>query len=229
MHEIILCKLGEVVLKGLNRRSFEMKLMSNLRRRTAKFGKFKIYSRQSTIYVEPVGEDYDFESAYAACKQVFGIIATARAVPCEKTKEAILETANQYLGDAMRAAKSFKLESKRADKSFPLGSIQLSQWVGGYLHEAFPHVKVDVHNPELTVYVEVREDAAYVHAPAEPAAGGLPIGMGGHAVSLLSGGIDSPVSSFMIAKRCVQLEMLHFASPPYTSELAREKVLQLAR
>ena len=229
MHEIILCKLGEVVLKGLNRRSFEMKLMSNLRRRTAKFGKFKIYSRQSTIYVEPVGEDYDFESAYAACKQVFGIIATARAVPCEKTKEAILETAKQYLGDAMRAAKSFKVESKRADKSFPLGSIQLSQWVGGYLHEAFPHVKVDVHNPELTVYVEVREDAAYVHAPAEPAAGGLPIGMGGHAVSLLSGGIDSPVSSFMIAKRGVQLEMLHFASPPYTSELAREKVLQLAR
>ena len=119
MHEIILCKLGEVVLKGLNRRSFEMKLMSNLRRRTAKFGKFKIYSRQSTIYVEPVGEDYDFESAYAACKQVFGIIATARAVPCEKTKEAILETAKQYLGDAMRAAKSFKVESKRADKSFP--------------------------------------------------------------------------------------------------------------
>ena len=229
MHEIILCKLGEVVLKGLNRRSFEMKLMSNLRRRTAKFGKFKIYSRQSTIYVEPVGEDYDFESAYAACKQVFGIIATARAVPCEKTKEAILETAKQYLGDAMRSAKSFKVESKRADKSFPMGSIQLSQWVGGYLHEAFPHVKVDVHNPELTVYVEVREDAAYVHAPAEPAAGGLPIGMGGHAVSLLSGGIDSPVSSFMIAKRGVQLEMLHFASPPYTSELAREKVLQLAR
>ena len=229
MHEIILCKLGEVVLKGLNRRSFEMKLMSNLRRRTAKFGKFKIYSRQSTIYVEPVGEDYDFESAYAACKQVFGIIATARAVPCEKTKEAILETAKQYLGDAMRSAKSFKVESKRADKSFPMGSIQLSQWVGGYLHEAFPHVKVDVHNPELTVYVEVREDAAYVHAPAEPAAGGLPIGMGGHAVSLLSGGIDSPVSSFMIAKRGVQLEMLHFASPPYTSEMAREKVLQLAR
>ena len=229
MHEIILCKLGEVVLKGLNRRSFEMKLMSNLRRRTAKFGKFKIYSRQSTIYVEPVGDDYDFESAYAACKQVFGIIATARAVPCEKTKEAILETAKQYLGDAMRSAKSFKVESKRADKSFPMGSIQLSQWVGGYLHEAFPHVKVDVHNPELTVYVEVREDAAYVHAPAEPAAGGLPIGMGGHAVSLLSGGIDSPVSSFMIAKRGVQLEMLHFASPPYTSELAREKVLQLAR
>ena len=120
------------------------------------------------------------------------------------------------------------MESKRADKSFPMSSIQLSQWVGGELHEAYPHLKVDVHHPELTVYVEVREDAAYVHAPAEPAAGGLPIGMGGRAVSLLSGGIDSPVASYMMAKRGVQLEMIHFASPPYTSEQAREKVLQLA-
>ena len=229
MHEIILCKLGEVVLKGLNRRSFEMKLMSNLRRRTACFGKFRIYSRQSTIYVEPVEEGCDLAGAYAACKQVFGIIAVARALPCAKEKEAILDTAKIYLGDALRAARSFKVESKRADKSFPLGSIQLSQWVGGQLHEAFPHLKVDVHHPELTVYVEVREEAAYVHAPAEPAAGGLPIGMGGRALSLLSGGIDSPVASYMIAKRGVELEMIHFASPPYTSEAAREKVLQLAR
>ncbi|MBR5217940.1 MAG: tRNA 4-thiouridine(8) synthase ThiI [Oscillospiraceae bacterium] len=229
MQEMILCKLGEVVLKGLNRRSFEMKLMSNIRRRTQRFGKFKIYSKQSTIYVEPMEESCDLESAYAACRQVFGIISVARAVPCAKDKDAILETAKQYLGDAMRAAKSFKVESKRADKSFPMGSIQLSQYVGGWLQEAFPHIKVDVHNPELTVFVEIREDAAYVHGPAEPAAGGLPIGMGGNAVSLLSGGIDSPVSSYMMAKRGVKLEMIHFASPPYTSDQAKEKVLQLAR
>ena len=229
MHEIILCKLGEVVLKGLNRRSFEMKLMSNIRRRTQRFGKWKIYSRQSTIYVEPAEEKCDIAGAYAACKQVFGIIAITRALPCEKSKEAIFDTAKTYLGGALTAAKSFKVESKRADKSFPMGSIQLSQWVGGALHDAFPHLTVDVHNPELTVYLEVREDAAYVHGPAEAAAGGLPIGMGGHAVSLLSGGIDSPVSSYMIAKRGVQLELLHFASPPYTSEQAREKVLQLAQ
>ena len=229
MNEIILCKLGEVVLKGLNRRSFEMKLMSNIRRRTARFGKFRIYSKQSTIYVEPAEETCDLSGAYAACKQVFGIIAIARAVPCPKEKEAILATAKTYLGEALTAARSFKVESKRADKSFPMSSIQLSQWVGGELHEAYPHLKVDVHHPELTVYVEVREDAAYVHAPAEPAAGGLPIGMGGRAVSLLSGGIDSPVASYMMAKRGVQLEMIHFASPPYTSEQAREKVLQLAR
>ena len=229
MHEMILCKLGEVVLKGLNRRSFEMKLMSNIRRRTQRFGKFRIYSRQSTIYVEPAEDTCDIAGAYAACKQVFGIIAITRALPCEKSKEAIFDTAKTYLGGALNAVKSFKVESKRADKSFPMGSIQLSQWVGGALHDAFPHLTVDVHHPELTVYVEVREDAAYVHGPAEAAAGGLPLGMGGHAVSLLSGGIDSPVSSYMIAKRGVQLELLHFASPPYTSEQAREKVLQLAQ
>ncbi len=229
MQEMILCKLGEVVLKGLNRRSFEMKLMSNIRRRTSRFGKFKIYSRQSTIYVEPQEESCDLLGAYEACKHVFGIIAITRSIPCEKTKEAILEMAKLYLGDSLRAAHSFKVESKRADKSFPMGSIQLSQWVGGQLHHAFPHLEVDVHHPELTVYVEVREDAAYVHGPAEPAAGGLPIGMGGNAVSLLSGGIDSPVSSYMIAKRGVKLDMIHFASPPYTSDQAREKVLQLAQ
>ena len=229
MHEIILCKLGEIVLKGLNRHSFEMKLMSNIRRRTQRYGKFKIYSRQSTIYVEPAEETCDLDAAYDACKKVFGIIAIARAVPCAKEKEAIFNTAKEYLAPALLAAKSFKVESKRSDKSFPMGSIQLSQWVGGALHDAFPHLIVDVHNPELTVHLEVREDAAYVHGPAEAAAGGLPIGMGGHAVSLLSGGIDSPVSSYMIAKRGVQLEMIHFASPPYTSEAAREKVLQLAQ
>ena len=229
MHEIILCKLGEIVLKGLNRHSFEMKLMSNIRRRTQRYGKFKIYSRQSTIYVEPVEETCDLNAAYDACKKVFGIIAIARAVPCAKEKEAIFATAKEYLGPALLAAKSFKVESKRSDKSFPMGSIQLSQWVGGALHDAFPHLTVDVHTPELTVYLEVREDAAYVHGPAEAAAGGLPIGMGGHAVSLLSGGIDSPVSSYMIAKRGAQLELLHFASPPSTTEQAREKVLQLAQ
>ena len=229
MHEIILCKLGEIVLKGLNRHSFEMKLMSNIRRRTQRYGKFKFYSRQSTIYVEPAEDTCDLDAAYDACKKVFGIIAIARAVPCAKEKEAIFATAKEYLGPALLAARSFKVESKRSDKSFPMGSIQLSQWVGGALHDAFPHLIVDVHTPELTVYLEVREDAAYVHGPAEAAAGGLPIGMGGHAVSLLSGGIDSPVSSYMIAKRGVQLELLHFASPPYTSEQAREKVLQLAQ
>ena len=229
MHEMILCKLGEVVLKGLNRRSFEDKLMSNIRRRVSKCGSFRIYSKQSTIYVEPQAGACDVEAAYDACRKVFGIICVSKAVPCEKNVQAIIATAKEYLADSMRCARSFKVESKRADKTFPLTSIQLSQQVGGALHQAFPACAVDVHDPELTVHIEIRDEQAYVHGPSEAAAGGLPLGMGGTAVSLLSGGIDSPVSSYMIAKRGVNLEMVHFFSPPYTSEAAKEKVLSLAK
>ncbi len=230
MNEIILLKLGEVVLKGLNRRSFEDKLLSNIRRRLHRCaGKYNVYSKQSTIYVEPTQDCCDIDEAFAACQQIFGVVAVSRAKPCEKDKDAILDCAKGYLHDALLAARTFKVETKRADKKFPLTSIEISQYVGGMLGEAYPHLAVDVHQPELTVHVEVREKAAYVHAPAVPGAGGLPIGMGSKAVSLLSGGIDSPVSSFMIAKRGVQLELVHFFSPPYTSQLAHDKVVQLAR
>ncbi len=229
MNEIILLKLGEVVLKGLNRHTFEDKLMSNIRRRLQHCGKFHVYSKQSTIYVEPQEDTCDMDAAYAACKQIFGVISVTRAKPCEKDKDAILACAKAYLDEQLRGAKSFKVETKRSDKKFPMNSMEISQYVGGLLHDAYPHLIVDVHDPELCVHVEVREKAAYVHGPAEPGAGGLPIGMGGKAVSLLSGGIDSPVSSFMIAKRGVQLELVHFFSPPYTSQQAKEKVLELAR
>ena len=215
--EMILLKLGEVVLKGQNRHTFEDKLVNNVRRRLKGCGSFQVYIRQSTIYVEPTTDSCDMEAAFAACRQVFGVVAVARAVPCEKTVEAIVDTAAAYLADAFAAARSFKVESKRADKTFPLNSIQLSQEVGGELAEAFPGVAVNVHNPDLTVFVEIREKYAYVHTPAVPGAGGLPIGMGGRAVSLLSGGLDSPVSSWMMARRGVELEMVHFVSPPYTS------------
>ena len=227
--EMLLLKLGEVVLKGQNRRSFEDRLVANTARRLKSCGSFQVYIRQSTIYVEPTGDSCDMEAAYAAARQVFGVVSVARAVPCEKTVEAIAETARSYLADRFAAARSFKVESKRADKSFPMNSIQVSQAVGGELAEAFPHVAVDVHNPDLTVFVEVREKYAYVHAPALPGAGGLPVGMGGHAISLLSGGLDSPVSSWMMARRGVELEMVHFVSPPYTSRQAQDKVLELAR
>ncbi len=227
--EMILCKLGEVVLKGLNRRSFEDKLIANLRRRTAKCGNFRVYSKQSTVYVEPAGGGCDLDGAFAACRQVFGVVAVSRALPCEKSVQAIVDTAKTYLRDELSAAQSFKVESKRADKSFPLTSIQLSQQVGGALHTAFPHLEVDVHEPDLTVFLEIRDDAAFVHGPAVPGAGGLPLGMGGSAVTLLSGGIDSPVSSWMMAKRGVTLLPVHFFSPPYTSEAAKEKVIALAR
>lgn len=228
MNEMILLKLGEVVLKGLNRRSFEDKLTANIRRRLQHYGSFRVYSKQSTIYVEPQGEACDMDGAYAACRQVFGVIAVTRALPCPKDKDAIFHCARNYLDRALREAKTFKVETKRADKKFPMNSMELSQYVGGLLHDAYPHLKVDVHHPELCVHVEVREKAAYVHGPSQPGAGGLPIGMGGTAVSLLSGGIDSPVASYMIAKRGVQLELVHFFSPPYTSQQALDKVKKLA-
>ena len=229
MKEIILLKLGELVLKGLNRRSFEDKLLANIRRRLRNFGEFSVTSKQSTIYVEPLSESCDLEGAYDACGRVFGIVAMVRARACEKDKDAILACARDYLAPQLMAAKSFKVESKRADKTFPLGSIELSQYVGGELHELFPHLTVDVHHPELTVQIEVRETAAYVHGPARPGAGGLPIGMGGTAVSLLSGGIDSPVASYLMARRGMRIEMVHFHSPPYTSPQALKKVLALAK
>ena len=228
-NEMLLLKLGEVVLKGLNRRSFEDKLVKTVRHRMKACGSFQVYVRQSTIYVEPQKDDCDMEAAYKAAKQIFGVVTIARAVPCEKDIDAIVETAKTYLADAFAAAKTFKVESKRADKNFYLNSIQISQAVGGELAEAFPHVKVDVHKPDLTVYVEIREKHAYIHAPSVAGAGGLPVGTGGRAVSLLSGGLDSPVSSWMIARRGVELEMVHFVSPPYTSQQAQDKVIQLAQ
>ena len=228
MNDIILLKQGEMVLKGLNKRIFEQKLMANVNRRLAQFGEWNVYCIQSTVYVEPKGE-CDMDGAFEAMKTVFGVAAVSRAAAAPKDADAIVETAKTYLADTLRAARSFKVESKRADKSFPMTSIQLSQYVGGELHDAFPHLTVDVHDPELVVNVEIRDLAAYVHAGGEPGAGGLPVGTCGRAVTLLSGGIDSPVSTWMIARRGVEVIPVHFFSPPYTSEAAKRKVLELAR
>ena len=229
MNEMILLKLGELVLKGLNRRAFEDKLQANIYRRLNHLGQFRVYTRQSTTYVEPMSDSCDMDGAWEALKKVFGIVGLSRARACEKDKDAILAAARDYLDNQLRAARTFKVETKRADKIFPMTSIQLSQYVGGELHELYDNLSVDVHHPELTVHVEIRDYAAFVHADPEPGAGGLPVGINGRAVSLLSGGIDSPVASYMIAKRGVALEMVHFFSYPYTSNEARDKVLELAR
>ncbi|MGI5970396.1 MAG: tRNA uracil 4-sulfurtransferase ThiI [Oscillospiraceae bacterium] len=229
MQEIILLKLGEVVLKGLNRGAFERRLLGNLRRRLRIAGDFDVYLTQSTIYVEPRGEMCDMDKAHEAALRVFGVAAVSRAAVCEKDPDIIAETAKTYLADKFSSARSFKVESKRADKRFIMQSIELSQYVGGKLAAAYPEVRVDVHDPELTVSLEVREKAAYVHAKAEAGAGGMPVGTNGTALALLSGGIDSPVAAWMMAKRGVELTMIHFFSYPYTSLRAREKVLELAR
>ena len=229
MKEIFLMKLGEIVLKGANKRQFESRLRQNVRRRMKAYGNFDVYIMQSTVYVEPMDDEADVDGAWEACHSIFGVVSLCRSRACEKNLDAIYDAVEAYLGDDLDCAKSFKVESKRSDKSFPLNSIAISQEIGGRLAEAHPHVEVDVHHPEYTVYVEVRDLAAYVHGPAEAGAGGLPTGVGGRAMCLLSGGIDSPVAAYMIAKRGVEIESVHFFSYPYTSQLAKDKVLELAR
>ena len=229
MKEIFLLKLGEIVLKGANKRQFQNTLRQNIRRRMKAYGNFDVYIIQSTVYVEPMDDMADVEGAWEACHCIFGLVSLCRCRACEKDLDAIYNAVEAYLGDDLDCAPSFKVESKRSDKAFPLTSIGISQEIGGRLAEAHPNCTVDVHNPAYTVYVEVRDLAAYVHGPAEPGAGGLPTGVGGRAMCLLSGGIDSPVAAYMIAKRGVEVEAVHFFSYPYTSQLARDKVQELAR
>ena len=229
MNEIFLMKLGEIVLKGANKRQFENKLRQNVRRRMKPYGNFDVYIMQSTVYIQPMDEEADVEGAWEACHSIFGVVSLCRCRPCEKNLDAIFEAVENYLGDDLDCAESFKVESKRSDKRFPLTSIQLSQEIGGRIAEAHPSCRVDVRHPAYTVFVEVRDLAAYVHGPAEAGAGGLPTGVGGRAMCLLSGGIDSPVAAYMIAKRGVEIECVHFFSYPYTSQLAKDKVIELAR
>ena len=229
MNEHFLLKLGEIVLKGQNRWQFENKLKQNVNRRMRPFGSFRVSIVQSTVFVEPQSEECDMDGAWDACRYIFGVVSICRCRACPKDLDAVFDAVREFLDDDLLAAKSFKVESKRSDKRFPLNSIQISQEIGGRIAEAYPHLKVDVHNPEYTVNVEIRDQMAYVHGPAEPGAGGLPTGVGGRAMVLLSGGIDSPVAAYMMAKRGVEIECVHFFSYPYTSELAKDKVIELAR
>ena len=229
MKEIFLMKLGEIVLKGANKRQFESRLRQNVRRRMRPFGNFDVYILQSTVYIEPQDELCDMEGAWDACHTIFGVVSLCRCRPCEKNMDSIFQAVEAYLGDNLDCARSFKVESKRSDKQFPMTSIAISQEIGGRLAEAHPNTAVDVHDPDYTVFVEVRDHAAYIHGPADPGAGGLPTGVGGRGMCLLSGGIDSPVAAYMIAKRGVEIECVHFFSYPFTSQLAKDKVLELAR
>ena len=229
IQEVILCKFGEVVLKGANRQSFESQLVKELRRRASPHGIFKIYFKQSTVYVEPVDEFCDMDGMYEAAKKVFGIVGVNRAAVCEKNMESIVEMARAYLPEKLAGKKTFKVDAKRSDKRFPLKSPEISKQIGGVILSTVRGIKVDVHNPDVTVTVEVRDDHAYIRAGQEPGAGGLPLRSAGRGLLLLSGGIDSPVAGCMMAKRGLEIEALHFESFPYTSERAREKVMQLAQ
>ncbi len=225
--EILLIKNGELALKGLNRRTFEEALMRNLRYRLRKAGDFSLRVAQSTIYIEPKNDLADLDEAADCVSRVFGIAAFSRARVAEKSLTAIQQAAVAFLGDRLRDSATFKVESKRADKQFPLTSPEISREVGGYILEHYPHLRVDVQHPEVLVMVEIRDFGAYIHAQQIPGAGGMPVGTGGRAAILISGGIDSPVAAYMMAKRGVQLTAVHFASPPYTSERAEQKVISL--
>ena len=229
IQEVILCKFGEVVLKGANRQSFESQLIKELRRRASPHGVFKIYFKQSTVYVEPLNDSCDMDGMYEAAKKVFGIVGVNRAAVCEKNMESIMALAREYLPEKLAGKRTFKVDAKRSDKRFPLKSPEISREIGGVILSTVRGIKVDVHNPDVVVTVEVRDDNAYIRAGQEPGAGGLPLRSAGRGLLLLSGGIDSPVAGCMMAKRGLEIEALHFESFPYTSERAKEKVMQLAQ
>ena len=230
MKEILLLKDGEIVLKGLNRRAFEDVLKRNIRTALRGTGEYEVTSAQSTIYVKPLGDDCDLDEASERIGSVFGLVSYSRAAMCEeKTMESVLATAPVYLAKQLKKAKTFKVEAKRSDKKFPCKSPEICREAGGEILRHFPHLRVDVHNPDVTVYVEIRDFGAYVHADPLRGAGGIPVGTGGKAVILISGGIDSPVAAYMMAKRGIMLTAVHFASPPYTSQRAEDKVVKLLR
>lgn len=230
MKEIILLKDGEIVLKGLNRRTFEDVLKKNIRHAISHLGSFEIKSAQSIIYVKPLSDDIDLDEACLKISRVFGIVSYSRAAICEeKTLESIIATAPVYLEKELKAVKTFKVEARRSDKRFPYKSPEICAELGGVILDKFPHLSVDVHNPDLIVNVEVRDFGAYVHGAAHKGAGGIPVGTSGNAAILISGGIDSPVAAYMMAKRGLKLTAVHFASPPYTSKRAEDKVVRLLR
>ncbi len=227
MKEVILIKNGELALKGLNRHIFEDLLIKNMKHRLSETGKFSFIRAQSTIVAEPESENTDLDSAVEKLKKVFGIAAFSRAAAVEKDFQTILTTAGAYLENDLMCASTFKVEAKRSDKKFPLNSPEICREAGGYLLNKFPHLTVDVHNPDITVNIEIRDNYAYIHGRQIKGAGGMPTGSSGKAALLISGGIDSPVAGYMMAKRGLELTAVHFASPPYTSERAEQKVHSL--
>jgi thiamine biosynthesis protein ThiI len=227
MKEIILIKMGEIVLKGLNRKTFENALIKNIKYSVSKLGQFNLKNAQSTITLEPLDDNVNIDEVIIKVSKIFGIAAFNRACVVEKQISEIEKAAVEYLKDELTLAKTFKVEAKRSDKAFPMKSPEICNQVGGYILSNFNNLKVDVHNPEVTVIVEIRDFGAYIHTQAIKGAGGIPVGTGGKAAILMSGGIDSPVAAYMMAKRGVKLTAIHFESPPYTSERARKKVITL--
>ena len=229
MKEILLVKYGEIILKGGNRSRFEKILIENMLNALKNIAKTRITVVQATVYVEVFEED-KLDLVAERLTMVFGILSIVKARVCEKSVEAIEAAAREYCAKNLLPGKRFKVEAKRSDKAFPLNSVELAMEVGGYLDDCFDGLIVDVHDPEVTVKVEVRDSAAYVYCREDrlKGQGGMPQRTGGRATLLLSGGIDSPVAGYMMAKRGTEIEAVNFFSYPYTSERAKEKVIELA-
>ena len=227
MKEIILIKNGELALKGLNRVTFEDVLIKNIRKRIKPLGEFEYRKEQSTVSVIPMSDDTDMDEVSKRVGRVFGIARYSRALQVAKDMDEIKTQAPKYLAEQLRFARTFKVEAKRSDKKFPLTSPEISAEVGGAILSEFPNLKVDVRNPEITVTVEIREKFAFIRGNQLKGAGGLPTGTSGKATVLISGGIDSPVAAYMMAKRGLRVDAIHFQSPPYTSERALMKVESL--
>ncbi|MGN0539921.1 MAG: tRNA uracil 4-sulfurtransferase ThiI [Candidatus Fimenecus sp.] len=229
MKEIILIKNGELALKGLNRSTFEDILIKNIRRRLKPLGDFEYRKEQSTVSVVPLDDFVDMDEVNERVARVFGIACYSRALQVEKDMGEILKYAPEYLSEQLKSAKTFKVEGKRSDKKFPLTSPQMSAEVGGAVLEKFPHLKVDVKNPDVLITIEIRDKFAFIRGNQTKGAGGMPTGTAGKSAILISGGIDSPVAAYMMAKRGLTLTAIHFASPPYTSPQSEEKVHELLR
>lgn len=230
MHDVLMIKYGEIILKGLNRPQFEEKLIKNIRIRLSDLGEAEVYKYQAAVYVKPLIDNYDYDRAIEKLKKIFGILYISKVKCLEKDIEIIKKEALNCLLMEEYKGKSFKVEVKRPDKKFSLKSPEIQQIVGDYIYERVENeMSVNVKNPDITVTVEIRFEGAFVYAQRIEGPGGLPTGINGKCALMLSGGIDSPVAGYMIGKRGVNLIAVHFHSYPYTSERAKLKVLDLAK
>ena len=229
MDKIILVRYEEIFLKGLNKHIFENKLIKNIKQKLESLGNTKITKSQSRIYIESPDADFDIKEAIFILTKIFGIASVSPVIRIKSDYEMIKKTSLSMVGELIerKSHKTFKVETKRGNKSFPMNSPQICADLGGYILSNFPQLKVDVHNPDFILYVEIRENT-YLYSEIIPSVKGLPTGTGGLATLLLSGGIDSPVAGWMVAKRGVELEAVYFHSYPYTSDRAKDKVIKLA-
>jgi thiamine biosynthesis protein ThiI len=227
--KIILARIGEIALKGLNRSKFEERLVSNLKRRLNKTGEFKITRSQSRIWIESSDDSVHLEEALQLAVKVFGIVSASIVWRFDGDIGDICEFSRRYVQEllAKQEILTFKVEARRSEKRFPYNSPEICTEVGAFLLEAFPFLTVKVNKPDLVLQVEVREHI-YIYSGRIMGFRGLPVGTAGKGLLLLSGGIDSPVAGFMMASRGMELEAVYFHSFPYTSDRARQKVIDLA-